>query len=169
MPYYNLNFNKNIKFTLPIRHYFICQVKLLIRSSLFCDFTQRRFVVTEVSGLHISPIFNDRAVLWPLKRGARGCSKTWVTKYQSTPRNMPEERRSYLHGGGRRKSQSLVTFIFCFWIYGFEIMAIYQVTVKGRSTEDGASLNIPSTHTQMLPTQNKYMVTCLIKTRQVPS
>jgi len=49
-----------------------CRYGLDMGPSLFWDVTQRRFVVTEVSGLYKN-----------------------VGNYQSTPRNIPEERRPY--------------------------------------------------------------------------
>jgi hypothetical protein len=36
--------------------------------------------------------------------GRIGCPETSVNKYQSTPHNIPEERRSHLHRGGSLKS-----------------------------------------------------------------
>ena len=49
-----------------------CRYGLDMRSSLFWDVTQRRLVVTDVSGLYQN-----------------------VGNYQSTPRNIPQEGRSY--------------------------------------------------------------------------
>ena len=44
----------------------------------------------------------DQAVIWaagPLKMGPIGCPETSVNKYQSTLRNVAEERRSHVHRG----------------------------------------------------------------------
>ena len=62
-------------------------------SWLFFDFTQRRWIVTEVSGQPLGPIFNVRART--LEMGPRGCLETLVINYKSTQRNMPEERRTH--------------------------------------------------------------------------
>jgi len=40
----------------------------------------------------------------PLKIGPIFCPETSATNYQSTLRNIPEERRSHLHRGGSLKS-----------------------------------------------------------------
>jgi hypothetical protein len=37
---------------------------------------------------------------WALKMGPIGCPETSVQNYHSTPRNIPEDRRYYLHRGG---------------------------------------------------------------------
>jgi len=43
--------------------------------------------------------------------GPRGCSETSVTNYQSTLRNIPEERRSHLHlGGGVNSCRNFVVY-----------------------------------------------------------
>ena len=43
------------------------------------------------------PTYRDKvSTLWPLQIGPTGCPKTSVTNYQSTLRNIPEERRSQL-------------------------------------------------------------------------
>jgi hypothetical protein len=57
------------------------------------------YLVTEVSGQRIGPVFKGQAVglylswiAWPLKMGPIGCPETSVTNYQSDLRNIPEER-----------------------------------------------------------------------------
>ena len=73
------------------------------RSSLFWDITQRRLVVTDVSVQPIGPIFMDRAdwTVLPLKicltveDGSDRLSRN-VDKYQSTVRNIAEERIPYI-------------------------------------------------------------------------
>ena len=42
---------------------------------------------------------------WPLKMGSICCPETSVTNYQSTLRNIPEERSSHLRRGGSLKSR----------------------------------------------------------------
>jgi hypothetical protein len=60
---------------------------------------------TEVSGQPIGPIFTGQDfqkeslscwISWPLKMGPIGCPETSVQNYQSTLRNIPEERRSQI-------------------------------------------------------------------------
>ena len=45
---------------------------------------------------------------WPLTMGRIDCPVTSVTNYQSTLRNIPEERRSHLHRGENPKSRNMV-------------------------------------------------------------
>jgi hypothetical protein len=52
----------------------------------------------------MSPVFKG-----PLKMGLIGCPETSVANYQSTPRNISEERISHLHLGGSLKSRILST------------------------------------------------------------
>jgi hypothetical protein len=40
---------------------------------------------------------NSSWTAWPLKKGPTGCPETSLNNYQSTPRNVPEERRSHTH------------------------------------------------------------------------
>ena len=40
---------------------------------------------------------------WPVKMGPIRCPETSVNNYHTTPRNIPEERRSYQHRGGSLK------------------------------------------------------------------
>jgi hypothetical protein len=47
------------------------------------------FLVTQVSGQAIGPIFKDQDL--PLKMGPIGFPETSVNNYQSTLRNIPEE------------------------------------------------------------------------------
>jgi len=53
-------------------------------------------LAADVSGQPIGPIFKLRH---------KGCPETMVTNYQSTPRNIPEERISHLHRGGSLRSR----------------------------------------------------------------
>jgi hypothetical protein len=53
------------------------------------------YLVKDVSEQSIGSIFKDKAD-WRLKMGPIGSSETSVTKYQSTLRNVQEERRSDL-------------------------------------------------------------------------
>jgi hypothetical protein len=53
-------------------------------------------VVTDVSRQPIGPIFKGPEVQEE-DRGSIGCPETLVNNYQSTPRNIPEERRSHHH------------------------------------------------------------------------
>jgi hypothetical protein len=57
-----------------------------MRSSILLDVTQRILVVTDVSVQLIGP-----ALKVPI-----GCPETIVINYQSSLRNIPEERRFYL-------------------------------------------------------------------------
>jgi hypothetical protein len=67
-------------------------------------------IVTDFSIQPIGPIFKGQAfqekssTVWPLKMGPIGCLETSVTNYQSTLRNVPEERSSRVHLGGSLKS-----------------------------------------------------------------
>jgi hypothetical protein len=66
------------------------------RSSMFWGVTQRRLVVCyRRFGTNYSPIFTGR-------------SETFVTNYQFTLRNMPEEGSSLLQGGGTPKSRTTI-------------------------------------------------------------
>jgi hypothetical protein len=71
---------------------------LQMTSSPFWDVTQRRLVVTDVSGQRIGPTFQWSLTAWPLKMGAKRCPETLVTNYQYALRNIPEERRSHNAG-----------------------------------------------------------------------
>jgi len=82
----------------------------VVRSLVFRVEKQRGMIVTDVSGQPIRPIFKGPAV-WttgPLKMGRIDCPETPVTKYQFTPRNIPEERRSHLRRGGCLKSGTVL-------------------------------------------------------------
>jgi len=65
-----------------------------MRSSILWDVTQRILVVTDVS---VPP--NGQALKGPI-----GCPETLVINYQSSLRNIPEERRCYLWRAYRRNS-----------------------------------------------------------------
>ena len=77
----------------------------VVRSLVFQVVKQRGLVATDVSGQPIRPIFKGQSVhtARPLKMGRVGYTETSVTKYQFTPRNIPEERRSHLHREGSLK------------------------------------------------------------------
>ena len=66
-------------------------------------------------GQNIGPVFKvqaDQEVTWTacsLKMGPIRCPQTTVTIYQTTLRNIPEERRSQLHGGGSLTSLIVLT------------------------------------------------------------
>ena len=52
-----------------------------------------------------SPTFGNSLLGPTLKVGSTGCAETSVTNYQSTLRNILEERRPQLHRGGSLKSR----------------------------------------------------------------
>jgi len=75
------------------KKYYRCEIRGfhrgVNRSSVFWDVTQRRLIVSDVSGRQISQIFRghaDREVSsqtsWPVKVGPIGCPKTSVTTNQ---------------------------------------------------------------------------------------
>ena len=51
------------------------------------------------------PFNTASCTAWPLKMGPMCFLETSVTNYQSTLRNIPEERRSHFHRGGSLKSR----------------------------------------------------------------
>jgi hypothetical protein len=66
-----------------------------MRSSLFWDVTRRRLLIIGVLVQPISPIFKGQAVQdGDLEDGNDRLSRN-VGKYQSTPRNIQEEKRSH--------------------------------------------------------------------------
>jgi hypothetical protein len=71
---------------------------------LFWDITQRRVVMLygRVGSTKTSQHQGSRS---PLKIGPIGCPETSVKDYRSTLRNIPEERRSHQHRGGKLKSE----------------------------------------------------------------
>jgi len=79
---------------------------------LQCPSSPRRALGFDVSVQPISFIFNAQAVqeepwvIWSLKTGPTGRPETSVTNYQTTLRNIPEDRISYLHRRGSLKSRS---------------------------------------------------------------
>ena len=75
--------------------WFQASAAVYMSSSLFWEFTQRRLVVCyRRFGTTYRSIFKGQAVQEDL-----------VTNYQSTLRNIPEERRSHLYRGGSPKSR----------------------------------------------------------------
>ena len=66
------------------------------------------YLVTDVSGQPNGPIFKGQAVYyssciaWPFKMGPIGSPETSVANYQSTLRNISEERK-HLHRSGKLK------------------------------------------------------------------
>ena len=72
-----------------------------MRSSLFWDVTRRRLVIYRCLGTacnsHLQGSSSLRRIFRPilrLKLGTVGCPETSVNNYQSTPHNIPQERRS---------------------------------------------------------------------------
>jgi hypothetical protein len=55
-----------------------------VRSALFCDVIRRVLVFVDVSAQPIGPIFKTIPI---------DCPETSINNYQSTPYNLPEERR----------------------------------------------------------------------------
>jgi hypothetical protein len=88
----------------------ICRLSL--RSSLFCDVTQRKL----------------NSLI--LKVGALGCPETSVTTYQSTLRNIPEERISRLHRGG-----SLKQFTVCNNLKKYKLLKKHSFNKLQKSTD----------------------------------
>ena len=79
-------------------------------SALFCDITRRRVVIVYRrfgtmygSHFHGSRVFPTRTR--PVKMGPIRCHETSVKNYHTTPRNIPEERRSHQHRGGSLNSR----------------------------------------------------------------
>jgi hypothetical protein len=79
-------------------------LRVFKRSELFWGITRapavivyRRFGTTYRSHLQGSRGFSNS---WPLKMGTIRCPETSVNNYHSTPRNIPEERRSHQRRGG---------------------------------------------------------------------
>jgi len=54
-------------------------------------------LVTDVSDRPIRPVFQGRNLKGPLKIGSLGCPIASVINYQHRPRNITEQRRSWLH------------------------------------------------------------------------
>ena len=75
--------------------------------ALFWDFTQRRNILTDVSGQPVGPIFRGQKKpdSWSLKIGPIGCPETSVRNYHYSPRNNPAERSSRLLRCGNLKSR----------------------------------------------------------------
>ena len=102
-----------------------------MRSSLFWGVRQRRLLGTDVSGQSIGPKFKGQTV-----QGFLHCltledipdmlSRN-VGTYQSTPPNIPEERRSHIHGGGslkpRMPTSSLKLLVFTKYLLGWHSSA----------------------------------------------
>jgi hypothetical protein len=78
-----------------------------MRFSHFCDVTQRRFVVTDVSRPPVASVFKGQAVqvenCLTLEDGTDRFFRN--LDYESTLRNIPEERRSDVHRGGSLRSR----------------------------------------------------------------
>ena len=70
-------------------------------------------LVTDVSGIPIGPMLKCHAVqeknsswtAWLLKMAPIDCPETSVTSCQSSPRDIPEQRKSHVYGGGSLKSR----------------------------------------------------------------
>jgi len=82
--------------------YWELSVNGYMRSSLFWDFTQPRFVVRYRRFGRICPC--------PLQDGAGSFPQTSVTEYQSTLRKIPEERRFHIHRRGSLISLVMLAF-----------------------------------------------------------
>jgi hypothetical protein len=66
-----------------------------MRSSIFCDNTQRRLLITnDVSRLHIGPIFNGQALT--LEDGPMECPETLVTNNLRCVRSQKSEDFIYI-------------------------------------------------------------------------
>ena len=59
-----------------------------------------------------------------------GCPETSVWKYQSTLRNIPEERRSHLRRGGGLKSQVRFVIERMYWLYTDNIFITWHIRGK---------------------------------------
>lgn len=74
---------------------------MLMRSLLFWDVLQRRFIVTDITyRIHLEGSSSLRTPI--------GCTETSITDYQSMPCNIPEQLRSCLHCGRSLKSQIML-------------------------------------------------------------
>jgi len=98
------------------KKYYRCEIsgfdRGVNRSPLFWDVTQRRLIVSHVSGRPIGHIFRGQAdrenssqTSWLLKVGPIGCPRN-VGNYQSTLRNIPEERRPEIWCWGKTALQT---------------------------------------------------------------
>jgi len=87
-------------------------LRLLLRtymdkSALFWDVTHRRLIFLPTFRYILSvPSWKIKSswTTWPVKMGLIGCSIPFVANYQSTLRNIPDERRPHLHRGRSLKS-----------------------------------------------------------------
>jgi hypothetical protein len=83
----------------------------MMRSSICRDVSQRRAIVTDVSGQPVYPIFMGQAVpasfLGSLNMGWMGFLEKSVTKYKSILRNVSRERISHLHSSESLQSSKL--------------------------------------------------------------
>ena len=80
----------------------LTELSLQMRSSVFWHVMPCRLVVTDVSGQPILTIFSGQALqenYWTLEDGS-DCPVTSVSNYQSTLRNMSEDRRFHFHSSG---------------------------------------------------------------------
>jgi len=76
----------------------------LKRSSLFWDVTQTRMVVS-YRHFGITYRYHPQRSSRPFNMELIGCPETSVNNYQSTRRNIQEERRSHLFRGGSLQSR----------------------------------------------------------------
>jgi hypothetical protein len=74
-----------------------------LRYAVFWNFTQCNLVLC-CRRFRRTYLCHFQGTAWPLKMGRICCVEMSVTNYQSTLRNIPEERRSLLHRGGSLKS-----------------------------------------------------------------
>jgi hypothetical protein len=56
----------------------------------------------------VKQFYSKNKIAWPSKMGPTGCPRTPVTNYQSTLRNISEERRSHLHRGRSLQSRQWI-------------------------------------------------------------
>jgi hypothetical protein len=85
-----------------------------LRSSLFWDVTQGRFVIyrrfavtLSVPSSNVLHFKKNSCTAWPLKRGPKRYGETSITNYLSTLRNIQEEGISHLRCGGSLKSPQI--------------------------------------------------------------
>ena len=76
------------------------------KSALFWDTMRRRVLI----------VYRRFGTSWPFKMGPIRCPETSVNNYHTTPRNIPEERRSYQHRGGSLKSEFAKGTLICFGV-----------------------------------------------------
>jgi hypothetical protein len=100
---------------------------------------------TDVSGQPIGSIVQDRGVqeeevtTWPLKMERAGCPETLAQNYQSTLRNIPEERRVRLHPDRNLKSRTLLFYCLRLWTLMYS-MRVFENSAKENIWNSGSNL-----------------------------